>query len=29
MPGESVVIEATWRDIKYIDAAFDFGGAHR
>lgn len=27
MPGESVVIEATWRDIKYIDATFDFGGA--
>lgn len=27
MPDESVVIEATWRDIKYIDATFDFGGA--
>lgn len=27
MPDETVVIEATWRPITYIDATFDFGGA--
>ena len=27
MPDEAVTIQATWRNIKYIDATFDFGGA--
>lgn len=27
MPDEVVVVTATWREIKYIDATFDFGGA--
>lgn len=27
MPNETVTVMANWREIKYIDATFDFGGA--